>query len=146
LKKVSVGNKILFGLVLFLLLTGCGLKGNPIPSASAALKNQGEQKLTVSADGNAIVLIWQLQNPDGKISYTDIEKSELGSTGNICRDCPRTFEKIGQVQLLSVKDENNEYKFSDPNVEKGKIYSYRLKLCDEAGVCRQSKTVEFDFK
>lgn len=146
MKKVTAGNKILLSLVLFLLLAGCGLKGNPVPSASAVLKNQGEQKLTASADGNVIVLVWQLQNPEGKISYIDIEKSELGSTGNICRDCPRTFEKIGQVQILNVKNENNEYKFSDSNTEKGKIYSYRLKLCDEAGVCCQSQTVEVDFK
>ncbi len=129
-----------------LLVAGCGLKANPTPSASAVEPKQGKQKLTVSADGNAVVLTWQMQNPDEKISHTTIEKSQLGSTGNICRDCPRTFEKIGQLQVLNVKNEKSDYRFADSLVEKGKIYSYRLKLCDKADVCRESQTVEIDFK
>lgn len=146
MKKGLVKNKILFGIVLILLMAGCGLKANPVPPASAVSQNQGGQKLTVSADGKAIVLTWQLQNQAGMLSHINIEKSQLGSAGNICRDCPRIFEKIGQLQVLNAKNEKNEYRFADLLVEKGKIYSYRLKLCDEAGVCRESQTVEIDFK
>ncbi len=146
MKKFSAKNKIFFGLALIFLVTGCGLKANPAPSASAVIPNKGEQKLTVSTDGNAVVLTWQMQNPDGKIKHTTIEKSQLGSTGNICRDCPRTFEKIGQLQVLNANNKKSEYRFADSLVEKGKIYSYRLKLCDEAGVCRESQIVEIDFK
>ncbi|KAF0157753.1 MAG: hypothetical protein FD159_1329 [Syntrophaceae bacterium] len=131
---------------MIILAAGCGLKANPAPSASAVTPKQGQQKLTVSTDENAVVLTWQMQNPDGKIRYTTIEKSQLGSTGNICRDCPRIFEKIGQLQVLNIKNEKSDYRFADSLVEKGKIYSYRLKLCDEAGVCRESQTVEIDFK
>lgn len=146
MKKGSVKNKILFGLALILLMTGCGLKANPVPPASAVSQKQGEQKLTVSSDGNAVVLTWQLQNPDGKISYVNIEKSQLGSAGNVCKDCPRTFEKIGQLPVLNVKTEKNEYRYADSLVAKGKIYSYRLRLCDEVGVCQESQTVEIDLK
>lgn len=146
MKKFSTKNKIFFGLALIILMAGCGLKANPAPSASAVTPKQGEQKLTVSTDGNAVALTWQMQNPDGKIRYTTIEKSQLGSTGNICRDCPRIFEKIGQLQVLNSKNEKSDYRFADSLVEKGKIYSYRLKLCDEAGICRESQTVEIDFK
>jgi len=146
LKKVSVKNKTLFGLALILLITGCGLKANPVSPTSAVFQKQGEQKLTVSADGNAVVLTWQFQNQAGMTSHMNIEKSQLGSAGNICKDCPRTFERIGQLQVLNVKNGKNEYRFTDSLVEKGKTYSYRLKLCDEAGVCRESQTVEIDFK
>jgi hypothetical protein len=144
LKKVSVKNKILCGLALILLATGCGLKANPVPPASAVSQNQNEQKLTASADGDAVLLTWQFRYPAGKISYINIEKSQLGSTGNICKDCPRTFEKIAQLPVNDVK--KNEDRFNDSLVVKGKIYSYRLKLCDEAGVCQESSTVEIDFK
>jgi len=146
LKKGLVKNKILFGIVLILLMAGCGLKANPVSPASAVSQNHDGQKLTVSADGKAIVLTWQLQNQAGMLSHINIEKSKLGSAGNICRDCPRTFEKIGQLQVLNTKNEKNEYRFADLLVEKKEIYSYRLKLCDEAGVCRESQTVEIDFK
>jgi len=146
LKKSLAKNKILFGIVLILLMVGCGLKANPVPPASAVSQNQGEQKLTVSAAGNAVVLTWQLQNQAGILSHIIIEKSQLGSAGNICRDCPRTFEKIGQMQVENAKNEKKEYRFDDLLVEKGKIYSYRLKLYDDAGICRESQAVEIDFK
>ncbi len=143
MKKFSTKSKILFGLVLIFLVAGCGLKGNPVPSMTVVSQSQERQKLTASAAENAVMLTWQLQDATGKISYITIEKSILGSTGNICRDCPRVFEKIAQ---FSVKKDHQDYRLSDASVEKGKIYSYRLKLCDEAGVCRESQTVEIDFK
>lgn len=143
LKIVSAKNKIIFSLVLAVWLTGCGLKTNPVPPVSVASQKQVEQKLTVTTAEKEVVLTWQLQNPGGMIKYVNIEKSMLGSAGNTCKDCPRTFERIGQ---LPVKVENNEYRFADSLVEKGKLYSYRLKLCDDYGVCRESQTVEIDFK
>ena len=146
MKKRLVKNKILFCFILVLLMAGCGLKANPVPLESAVSQNQNKQKLTVSADGKTIVLTWQLQNQAGMLSYIIIEKSQLGSAGNICRDCPRRFEKIGHLQAVNTKNEKKEYRFDDLRVEKGKIYSYRLKLCDEADICRESQTVEIDFK
>lgn len=75
-----------------------------------------------------------------------IERSKLGSAGNICRDCPRTFERMGQMPVESDTNKNQAYRFVDALAQKGSVYSYRLKLCDEAGVCRESQTVEIDFK
>lgn len=122
------------------------MKGSPVPSASVAVNDLIKQTLTVSARDNAAWLTWRIQDPRMKISYIHIEKSMLGSPGNVCRDCPRTFEKIGQVQVLDGGKENNEYSYSDANLEKGKIYSYRLRLCEENGVCRESQAVEFDYQ
>jgi len=99
----------------------------------------------VSADGNAVLLTWQLQNQSG-IRDMYIERSKLGSAGNICRDCPRTFERMGQMPVESDTNKNQAYRFVDALAQKGSVYSYRLKLCDEAGVCRESQTVEIDFK
>ncbi len=146
MKKVLVKNKIFFGLILILLATGCGLKGNPEPYASAVSMKKTEQNLSVAANENAVALTWRLQNPDGKITYMNVEKSELGSAGNVCKDCPRNFEQIGQLPVVNVKTEKNEYQFNDPLVEKGKVYSYRLKMCEENGVCHESQTVEINYK
>jgi len=135
-----------FFVVAALLVVGCGLKANPVPKATEVSQPRTEQKLQVTADGHAIVLAWQLQNPDGRTSYMNIERSQLGTTGNICQDCPRTFERIGQLPVLSAKSEKDTYRYTDSLVARGRIYSYRLKLCDEAGSCRESQTVEIDFK
>ncbi len=122
---------------------GCGLKTNPVAPVPVVSQKQVEQKLTLTVTEKEVVLQWQMQNPAGTIRYINIEKSTLGSAGNICKDCPRTFERIGQ---LPVQVENNQYRFIDSLVEKGGIYSYRLRLCDEYGVCSESQTVETDFK
>lgn len=146
MKKASIKNKILLGLALAVMVIGCGLKGNPVPQTMAGSQGHGEQKLTASVAENAITLTWQLQNPEGTISHINVEKSQLGTVGNICKDCPRTFERIAQLPVKDVKKDSNDYRFVDSLVQKGKTYDYRLKLCNEAGVCRESQTVEIDFK
>ena len=144
MKKGSVKNKIIWSVALALLLAGCGLKANPVPLVSVGLQNQAAQELMASVDGNSIVLTWTLNDPAGRTSYITIERSRLGSPGNACKDCPRTFEKIGQLRVDDLK--NNEYSFADSLAEKGQTYSYRLKLCDEADICSESHSVEADMK
>lgn len=146
MNRISVNNRIFFGLALIFLLTGCGLKGNPVPPMTVASQQQEEQTLAASVKGETLVLTWQLKNPEGKLKYITIEKSELGIMGNTCKDCPRTFEKIVQLPVKDGKNEESGYTFADTLAKKGKTYTYRLKLCDEADICRESKTVEIDFK
>lgn len=131
-------------MALALLLAGCGLKANPVPLVSVGLQNQAAQELMASVDGNTIVLTWTLNDPAGRTRYITIERSRLGSPGNACKDCPRTFEKIGQLKVDDRK--NNEYSFADSLAAKGQTYSYRLKLCDEADICSESQSVEADMK
>lgn len=145
MRSISAKNKILWSLIFALFITGCGLKANPVPQASVGVSREAQQKLTVSAEGNAVLLVWQLQNQSG-IRDMYIERSKLGSAGNICRDCPRTFERMGRLPVEDAKKMNQAYRFVDSFAQKGSVYSYRLKLCDDAGVCRESQTVEIDFK
>lgn len=145
MKKSSAGNKIALAALCALLLVGCGLKANPVPPASAGAQNPADQELAVSAQGDAAVLNWRLESAN-RVRYTLIERSTLGSPGNLCRDCPRTFERIGRLEAQNAGANGPEYRFSDVSAEKGKTYSYRLQLCDEAGVCRESQTVEIDFQ
>lgn len=141
MRKISAKDKLLVGLVLLLLTTGCGLKANPVLPKAIVSQEKSALQFSVSSNGDTIALIWQLPGKDAP-SHLNIEKSTLGSPGNQCRDCPRTFEIIGR---LPVEKDKNEYRFVDERVVKGNIYSYRLQLCDESGVCRESQTVETEF-
>jgi len=58
-------------------------------------------KAVLSEDGSNI-LKWDFYDKDARISYIDIEKSEVGSAGNECKDCPRTFERIAQVPVKRI--------------------------------------------
>ena len=145
MKKFLIKNSIGPAALCALLLLGCGLKANPVPSVSGAASNGAAQELAVSNEKGAAVLIWRLASSD-RVSYTIIERSTLGSAGNICRDCPRTFEPIDRLPADNAGEKSREYRFVDSSVGKGKTYSYRLQLCEETGVCRESQTVEIDFK
>ncbi|MFO7570635.1 MAG: hypothetical protein R6W75_12635 [Smithellaceae bacterium] len=136
MKKGSANNRILCVLILITILTGCGLKGNPVPGG-VAVKKQIKQDLIAKASGSSVLLSWQVA-PDVSIRYIDVEKSELGSVGDICRDCPRVFGKIGQLTVGNQTD----FQFNDPDVQPGKVYSYRLKLCDDHDICSASSVVE----
>jgi hypothetical protein len=96
-----------------------------------------------------VILSWNFYGKGSKINYIAIEKSELGSAGNECRDCPRTFERIGQVSVKEIKQENNEYSnlnFTDKEVVNGKTYNYRLLICDDFNICRESSAMDVNFK
>lgn len=138
MKRLSAGNKIILGVVMILLAAGCGLKSNPVPVMPATSQVPPQPQLAAVVDNDTVVLTWQ--NRTENDHYADIEKSELGTTGNICRDCPRTFTRVAQLLL---KDNT---RFIDKSVEKGKSYTYRLGLCDAAGNCRQTSPVEINLK
>ena len=144
MKKDLVKNKIRWITVLFLLLAGCGLKANPVPLVSADLPMPVADKLAAKAKENAIVLTWMLNDPAGRIRYIDITRSRLGSPGNVCKDCPGTFEKIGQFRVDDPK--KSEYSYTDFLAEKGQTYRYRLNLCDDADLCNESQTVDENMK
>ena len=138
MKRLSFGNKIILGLMIILMAAGCGLKANPSPVVSKEDPEQKNIKLGIVYQDDAIILTW----PAVKRAYRHIivEKSELGSAGNVCKDCPRTFTGIADLPA------GNENRYVDRLVEKNKSYSYRLKMCEDSGYCWQSQIVETDIK
>jgi hypothetical protein len=40
----------------------------------------------------------------------------------------------------------NVLSYTDKQVVKGKIYNYRLILCDDAGICREAAVAEINYK
>jgi hypothetical protein len=148
LKKIQRKSSLIVCLVLLFVISGCGLKANPevtrtIPNYRLIVKDVQ----AVSSD-DAVILKWNFQDTDGKINYINIEKSEVGSAGNECKDCPRTFELISQMQIKGIILDNkvpSTLSYTDKKVVKGKIYNYRLILCDDAGVCQEAFAVEINY-
>ena len=90
-----------------------------------------------------------IYSKDSKISSIVIERSEVGSAGNECKDCQGTYEHITQVSVKEIKKENkehNNFSFTDKKVTHGKIYNYRLLLCDDFGTCFKKDATEVDFQ
>jgi len=149
LKRVAVKYSIFICLMTLILFTGCGLKGNPIALSSVQDYRQIVQNMKAVSSGEAVILTWDFFNKDEKINYVAIEKSEFGSAGNECKDCPRTFERVGLVSIKGIRPENKEsniLSFTDKKVVKGKTYNYRLMLCDDSSVCLEGAVTEINIK
>ena len=148
MKRVVVKYSIFVCLMTLILFTGCGLKGNPVALSSVQDYRQIVQNMKAVSSGEAVILTWDFFNKDEKINYIAIEKSEFGSAGNECKDCPRTFERVGLVSIKGIRPENKEsntFSFTDKKIVQGKIYNYRLKLCDDSGICFEGSTTEIKF-
>ena len=149
MKRLSIKYSILFILLLFTNFIGCGVKGNPVTLSSMSDNVRIVQNLKVVSACNAVILSWDFNCKDSNVNYIAIEKSEFGSAGNECRDCPGKFERIGQVSVKEIKQENNKYRnldFTDKEVVNGKTYNYRLLICDDFNICRESSATEINFK
>jgi hypothetical protein len=150
LKRTQGENSVFVWLVLLVVvISGCGLKANPeairaMPDYRMIVKDMQ----AISSD-EAVILKWNFQDMDGRINYINIEKSEVGSTGNECKDCPRTFERISQMQIKGIILDNkvsSALSYTDKKVVKGRIYNYRLILCDDAGLCLEVSAAEINYK
>ena len=149
MKRAQGKNSLFVCLVLLVVFSGCGLKANP-----EAMRSMPDYRLIVKdmqaiSSNETVILRWNFQDMDGKINYINIEKSEVGSTGNECKDCPRTFERISQMQIKEIKLDNkvsSALSYTDKKVVKGRIYNYRLILCDDAGLCLEASAAEINYK
>jgi hypothetical protein len=147
LKRISVKFNICCCLIIIANFTGCGVKGNPVvlskePDDAMIIRN-----FKAASSNSAVELQWYCQGKDSKNNYIAVERSEVGSPGNECKSCSRTYERIGQVLLKEVKQENKKYiSFTDKKVTQGKTYNYRLLLCNEFNNCFENATTEINFK
>ncbi len=149
MKKVQVKYRIFYYLILLIFIVACGLKANPVSLSAGPDYQQIVKNLAAVSADDGITLKWDFYDKSGLINYINIEKSEVGSAGNDCKDCPRTFERIGQIPVTEPVTEDKKIKtfnFTDKKVELGKIYNYRLMLCDDGGLCREASGVEANFK
>jgi hypothetical protein len=127
-------------------MTGCGLKGNPVPYTVLDDNKPVVRNLEIVQTENSTILKWNFQDKDRLIKYIGIERSEAGSPENECKDCPRTFERIGQITLNEAIPQDKELNYIDKKVVKGKTYNYRLMLCEDNGNCSEGATVEINYK
>ena len=149
MKRIPVKYSVVACLMTLILFTGCGLKGNPVALSTMPDNRQIVQNMKAVSSGDTVILKWDFYDKDTKIIFIAIERSEVGSAGNECKDCPRTFERIGQVPVKRIKPENKEsnaLSFSDKKVLQGKTYNYRLMLCDGSGECFNVAATEINFK
>ena len=148
MKKSQVKNSFLI-ILLLIILTGCGFKGNPSPYPVMPDRKPVIKNMEALLSGEAVILKWNFHDKNGLINYIGIERSEAGTLGNECKNCPRTYTRIGKIPVkagMPADKEQRALSFTDNKVVKGKIYNYRLMLCEENENCSEASTAEINFK
>lgn len=147
MKKLALKSSIL-GVLFLLVLTGCGVKGNPVRLPAIPDKRPVVENMQALSMEEAVLLKWNFQDKSGLISHMKIERSDVGQTGNECRDCPLTFTGIGRIDVEDepADQEKRELSFKDNQAVKGNTYKYRLMLCEENENCSEAAAAEINFK
>jgi len=144
----SPKSKKLVVVTALIILAGCGIKNNPVPSVSMVDYRPLVGNILAAPQDDAVVLSWELNDKKGAIRNIYVERSQPGTSGNECPGCPQTFERMGQLRierLLLTREQLKQMSFTDKKVEKGKTYNYRLILCDEADVCQDKPAAQITF-
>lgn len=146
MKKVSVKYKVFTVLLLLFVFGGCGVKGNPVSISRAGSAERVSHELKAMADEKTVELQINYHHADTLTNYITVERSELGKTGNLCKDCPLSYERIGEISPKENIQGNPQYRYFDSHVTKGKTYRYRVLFCRDAQNCSESNIVEIKFQ
>lgn len=149
MKKISIKNSLSVFLLVFVILTGCGVKGNPVIPSNVSQNEPIIYNLKANAADNAVILNGDFYFKNKNVGFLTLEKSELDSDGNECQKRSRVFERIGQISVKNAIQESKEYikfTFIDNKIMKGKTYNYILLVCDDHNECRKISMVEIDVK
>ena len=140
-------NRLLFcllaGLSLLILISeGCGKKGDPIPpqiKLPAAIVD-----LRVASIGKAIALSWSLTGPLERIGAFTLLRSVTTEGSEACPGCPQDYRPFGTLAIADnrlQREAEKGFRYIDTDVSEGHFYSYRVVVCDRAGLCgKESNT------
>lgn len=127
-------------LVLCCVIAACGRKAPPVPP-HLVIPRVNDLKAVASA--SHIVLNWTAPDQKSDVARTRVLKSALQVEKGDCPGCPRSYQVLAELHPADIKPEKGVAKFTDYNVKNGLLYTYKIVLCDSAGLCGdESNTAE----
>ena len=132
---------------LFFFITGCGVKGDPLPRG--LVRPPAVKDLAAAQTPAGVRLTWTMPAGGSDGFRVQIFRSALDVAGESCPGCPRTFELAAEPTLRELLKERGAQgaTYIDTRVEPGLLYTYAIVLCDGSGFCgRQSNKAEIKYK
>jgi hypothetical protein len=129
---------LFFPLAAVLIFAGCGKKGDPIPPR---IKLPIVADLATTSLAEAIILGWSLDVSAGGIGGFKILRSETNQGKEACPGCPQDYRPFKEVTLTDERlrrEGATGFRYTDTDVRKGSVYSYRIAVCNRDGYCGES--------
>jgi hypothetical protein len=122
--------------VLLLLSVGCGKKGDPIPPRVKLPATILDLSIVSAEEG--ILLAWSLPGPLEPIGSFKLLRSETVEGSEACPGCPQEYRPLRTVAMTDDRlrrEEERKFTYVDGDVRVDHYYSYRLVVCNPAGLC-----------
>ncbi|MEK7375201.1 MAG: hypothetical protein AABZ85_09300 [Thermodesulfobacteriota bacterium] len=125
-------------LLLILIFTGCGKKGDPLPPQ--VLLPAAIVDLSAASLPEEVLLRWSLPDSiDGSFAFKILRSGTVA--GDACPGCPQKYLTLGTLapadRRLGREGERG-FRYIDTAVRTGHFYSYRVAVCDPAGHCGEA--------
>lgn len=141
---------IFTGIVVILVLWGCGRKGPPVPPHKFV--PPAAKSLKYKIDDGALTLTWKIpvirETDRKKLAGCTVFRSKKPLAEAPCADCPPDFERIIDIPVqLDVKEDTEPREISYfESLEKGYLYAYRVILYSHKGISsKDSRFVNFEY-
>lgn len=128
-------------LLLIAIFQGCGKKGDPIPDK--VLLPKAISNLEAKHGQGGIILRWSAEE-HGVLTGFRITRSEVGTASGSCPACPGEYTLIADLSLEDPKltrEGKGAFSYIDATVEPGRIYSYRVVVCNASGGCSEASNI-----
>ena len=130
-----------------IVISGCGIKKPPVPPSAETPRPVND--LTWKISENTLALRWTIPRLSKKEQYLTfmVYRSATALTSPACADCPKLFEKAGDIPIMdSGNDKEPAKALFQEKLNKGYRYAYMVKGVTEKGVQGpDSNIVTFDF-
>jgi hypothetical protein len=129
---------LLTGLLLTMIFTGCGKKGDPIPPQ---VKLPIVTGLAVASLPEGIVLSWSLDARTEGFGGFKILRSVMSRGDEACPGCPQDYRPFKELALAdgSLRRQGaTGFRYIDTDVRGGRFYSYRIAVCNPVGSCGEA--------
>lgn len=121
---------------LMLVMTGCGLKSDPLPPK--VIPPAAVTDLGAASSRAGVLLTWSIADPLDKIGAFQVLRSETVRGEDACPECPQDYRRYRTIPAkdpLLQREGERKLSYNDGDVDRGHFYSYRIVICDRLGIC-----------